>query len=72
MGVESRLAPQSIDWGAVELETRCARCNGEGSVNGRDPCEKCEGCGQETTEFGSKVLSLIRNHFAAMLRDLDS
>ncbi|HWE95886.1 MAG TPA: hypothetical protein VG269_18125 [Tepidisphaeraceae bacterium] len=58
---------------AVELESACERCHGDGGWGGEEECRawhwcgKCGGAGYEPTEFGRKVLSLMRHHFKPML-----
>lgn len=51
-----------------ELETVCPRCEGDSEYNGNPcgpwrPCGVCGGTGHLPTEFGEKVLRLIRHNF---------
>jgi hypothetical protein len=54
-----------------ELEICCRKCGGDGT-SGRSghPCALCGGSGYETTEFGERVLSLLRHHFRPLFREL--
>jgi hypothetical protein len=54
-----------------KLETHCRDCNGCGT-SGRfgERCVLCGGSGYETTEFGEKVLALMRHHFRPLFREL--
>jgi len=58
----------------VALETLCERCNGVGTLPSREdpdrPCPRCEGAGYEPTEFGEKVLELMRHQLRPMLAQL--
>jgi DnaJ-class molecular chaperone len=58
----------------VELEELCDRCDGEGRYRGEYPaewrrCDHCNGAGFVPTEFGEKVLTLMRHNFKPMLQD---
>ena len=49
-----------------ELEVVCPRCRGKGSVplGYPDPrCSNCGGSGYIPTEFGQRVLELVRHNF---------
>ena len=56
-----------------ELEVLCEGCRGKGETfdcYGRQyRCAGCNGSGYQTTEFGEKILSLIRHNFTVMLED---
>ena len=50
-----------------ELETLCPECNGDTDYNGNPsgpwrPCGSCDGAGYIPTEFGERVLALIRHN----------
>jgi hypothetical protein len=50
-----------------ELETLCSACEGDPDYNGNPsgpwrPCGSCGGAGHIPTEFGEKVLALIRHN----------
>jgi DnaJ-class molecular chaperone len=53
-----------------ELETKCEDCGGKGfHPNYAGRCYGCHGTGYITTEFGEKVLELMRRNFRLMLKD---
>ena len=55
------------------LEIRCERCDGRGRVgNPREDCVVCSGSGFELTEFGEKVLRLMRHRLRPLFRELIS
>ena len=57
-----------------ELETSCRLCEGAGRVHeeGRyRRCGCCNGAGYEPTEFGKKVLAMMRHNFRSMREDAD-
>ena len=52
------------------LEKQCEHCDGEGVepyVGGR--CYCCNGSGFETTEFGDRVLRLMKHNLKPMLEE---
>jgi hypothetical protein len=49
-----------------ELETRCRRCDGRGRWGSDGTCGLCGGSGYELTEFGQKVLRLVRRRFCPL------
>jgi hypothetical protein len=55
------------------LENLCQRCEGRGWFDEGDHvrrrCRWCEGAGYEPTEFGERVLALMRHNFGPMLQD---
>jgi DnaJ-class molecular chaperone len=54
------------------LEQPCSNCFGKGyelGYMGRVRCCVCDGSGYEPTEFGKRVLSLMRHNFKPMLHD---
>ena len=54
-----------------ELETVCTKCVGSGvgrGVGGR--CVLCNGSGYELTEFGERVLHLMRHNFRPLFKEL--
>lgn len=58
--------------GAVNLEESCHACLGEGCLRGREGfvhCCVCNRAGYIPTEFGEKVLALMRHNFRSMLQD---
>jgi DnaJ-class molecular chaperone len=57
------------------LEIECDYCHGEGGYRSEYPegwhrCRICNGAGYITTEFGEKVLALMRHNFKPMLQDV--
>jgi hypothetical protein len=55
----------------LELETLCETCNGKGGRFDPDDgsgfyCDDCGGSGYMPTEFGKKVLAMIRHNFQPM------
>jgi hypothetical protein len=55
-----------------ELETVCIHCKGEGRYSGGRKsyrCEACDGAGYTPTEFGAKVLALMRHNFHPLYED---
>jgi hypothetical protein len=58
-----------------ELEIRCRKCDGRGRHGPggvRERCGLCDGSGYETTEFGEKVLILMRRRFRLLFKELIS
>jgi RecJ-like exonuclease len=55
-----------------ELETVCRKCGGQGrgGVGVTEACGLCDGSGYELTEFGEKVLSLVRRRFRGLFDEL--
>jgi hypothetical protein len=53
-----------------ELEARCRRCEGRGRWGSDGRCGLCGGSGYETTEFGEKVLVLMRHRFRPLFTEL--
>jgi Tryptophan RNA-binding attenuator protein inhibitory protein len=56
-----------------ELETVCPRCEGDTEYNGNPcgpwrPCGVCGGSGYVPTEFGEKVLRLMRRYLEQLER----
>ena len=45
------------------LETPCSACGGEGVLGYWGSCTSCHGSGRSLTEFGQKVLELVRRYF---------
>lgn len=45
-----------------ELETVCLECEGKGYWAKRGRCDQCHGIGLVPTEFGKRVLDLIRHN----------
>jgi DnaJ-class molecular chaperone len=55
-----------------DFERRCEACRGDGSYRGRDGrvrCGICNGSGWVPTEWGEKVLALMRHNFRPLLED---
>lgn len=56
----------------IELEVKCNSCDGvgrwkeEGSGRAR-VCGRCDGSGYIMTEFGEKILVLIRHNFTGLM-----
>jgi hypothetical protein len=49
-----------------ELEVKCDKCDGQGGWHfdgGWGKCHVCHGAGHIPTEFGQKVLALMRHNF---------
>jgi hypothetical protein len=56
-----------------ELETVCRKCRGRATGDGSGgKCVLCGGSGYETTEFGEKVVRLMRHRFRPLFRELIS
>ncbi len=58
-----------------ELETACRLCDGEGRVHEEGKwrrCGCCDGAGYEPTEFGERVLNLLRHNFRPMREDMET
>lgn len=58
-----------------DLEKRCDVCGGRGGSRECDhcrwdPCGSCNGSGYKPTDFGKKVLDLMRHNFRPMLKDV--
>jgi DnaJ-class molecular chaperone len=58
-----------------DLEECCDRCLGEGGRWNEysdywHRCGQCNGAGHVPTEFGEKVLALMRHNFRPMLQDV--
>lgn len=53
----------------LKLEDVCHWCSGRGRF-GCEACGLCDGSGYVPTEFGEKVLALMRHNFKPMLEDL--
>jgi hypothetical protein len=54
-----------------ELEIPCDNCKGSGIGGGAaGQCVLCGGSGYETTEFGEKVLRLMRHNLRPLFREL--
>jgi hypothetical protein len=54
------------------LEEKCPGCRGRGWQRGRggqERCPLCDGAGYTTTEFGRRILALMRHNFKPMLQD---
>lgn len=54
------------------LETICEKCEGSGIFRDsgkRCRCDWCNSAGYVPTEFGEKVLALMRHNFKPMLQD---
>jgi hypothetical protein len=55
------------------LEVPCGKCGGSGRYDEGDHvrrrCPWCEGAGFEPTEFGERILALMRHNFRPMLQD---
>lgn len=61
----------SLKISELSLETLCLSCNGRGGETERGrwcPCYDCEGAGYLPTEYGEKVLALMRHNFKTILR----
>ncbi len=73
---ESEKRNEPEDWAdrLPELEALCQRCDGEGTIGYADGkryrCPVCNGAGYEPTEFGRRVLDLMRHHLRPMHEDL--
>ena len=55
-----------------DLEELCGSCRGEGCYRGREGpvrCDVCNGAGFISTEFGERILNLMRHNFKPMLQD---
>jgi DnaJ-class molecular chaperone len=52
-----------------DLERACSECRGDGHTFGRR-CPVCDGVGYEPTEFGVKLLILIRHNIRRILKTL--
>jgi hypothetical protein len=61
-------APETLP----ELESRCRKCEGRGRHGSDGQCGLCGGSGYELTEFGQKVLALMRHRFRPLFRELVS
>ena len=55
----------------LTLEMKCPRCQGLGAPDGdlRYPCRNCAGRGYVPTDFGNKVIELVRHNFKSLLQD---
>jgi DnaJ-class molecular chaperone len=57
------------------LELPCEKCQGRGwySFGGgeKETCPACEGAGYAPTEFGERVISLMRHNLRPMLRSVN-
>ena len=59
--------------GMIELESVCAFCHGAGGhdgLRGRVRCMNCKGAGHVPTNFGEKVIAIMRHNLAPILQDL--
>jgi DnaJ-class molecular chaperone len=59
----------------ADLETVCDICDGAGRWDTRQEegwhrCSICNGAGYVPTEYGKKVLALLRHNFRSMLEDV--
>ncbi|MDB5296824.1 MAG: hypothetical protein JWO31_2807 [Phycisphaerales bacterium] len=66
--MEKTMTPTEVP----ELETPCEWCEGRGwytDAQRRVRCSDCGGAGHVPTEFGERVLSLMRHNFRPMLED---
>jgi DnaJ-class molecular chaperone len=57
---------------AADLERLCPRCRGQGGDTELGcwySCGECNGAGYIPTEYGKKVLALMRHNFKPTLRD---
>ena len=55
-----------------DLEDLCGSCRGKGYDRGRGGpvrCDVCNGAGFISTEFGERILNLMRHNFKPMLHD---
>ncbi len=56
----------------LDLEEPCGSCLGAGYYRGREGpvrCDVCKGAGFIPTEFGERILDLLRHNFGPMLQD---
>lgn len=51
------------------LETACPECDGKGHWAKRGRCDECHGAGVVPTEFGKRVLNLIRHNRRTVFLD---
>ena len=64
-------AATTID-GLPELEKACATCEGKRGYayeNGWHTCPDCHGRGYHPTEFGERVLAMMRRNFTDLMRE---
>jgi DnaJ-class molecular chaperone len=72
VGGEEKITTDIANHQLPELEQLCPQCKGRGRWNdgsGLDRCNLCGGAGYKPTEFGKKVIALMRHNFKPMLRD---
>ncbi len=63
-------APEPAELTPPELEAACGACGGRGrdrdeSAGGWYYCPWCNGSGLALTEFGEKVMAMVRRHLGA-------
>ena len=61
----------------LPLETLCPVCHGSGGDDSSYPeqrwrCGTCKGVGFVPTEFGKKIVELMRHNFKPMLQDVST
>ena len=58
----------------LALEVECPRCDGRGHYDEGDGehqrCAVCDGAGYMPTEFGRRILGLMRHNFRPMFDDM--
>jgi hypothetical protein len=57
------------------LEAPCKYCNGRGLIRDdgeRHKCPICDGSGCEPTEFGRRILALVRRNFRPMFERMQN
>jgi DnaJ-class molecular chaperone len=59
--------------GVPILQNECAHCKNRGYTRDYDAnhvCPRCGGSGFKRTEFGQKVLDLMRTNFVVLMREM--
>jgi DnaJ-class molecular chaperone len=72
--VASGVTPGVAGGPLPDLEVACDHCNGEGELGshaGDVRCHKCGGAGHIPTEFGLRILALVRHNLRIGRADVD-
>jgi DnaJ-class molecular chaperone len=76
MDASSKCSVSGPDFGDCPvpiLEVACDRCGGDGELDDGESiggCPRCGGSGHKRTELGHRILSLVRNNFAILMRQM--